>query len=465
MPALVLDVRVHVQEEVRVDLSIFNKVSSNSRPSLYHYRAEGEFKGLRLHLRVEKDGSSILIVNASRVLFLNNTATEHVRLFMQGKNEEEAVKEIRKKFKVDRDEALQDHKDVLFTINTFVKTPDICPISYLGVEKIEPFQKELSAPYRMDLAITYRCNNRCIHCYAGGPHETKELTTRDWFKVLDRIHNIGVPHVIFTGGEPTFRDDLVKLIEHAQRLELVSGLITNGRRLNDKTYLNSLVEAGIDHIQITIESHEENVHDKITGVKGSWKETVQGLKNAIATPIYTLTNTTLNKYNVKDIIKTINFLHELELKQFACNSLIYSGKGTKIVKEFALEESSLEPVLNAIRQQAIKLDMEFIWYTPTQYCTLNPLQLELGIKNCSACNISMCIEPDGTAIPCQSYFKPLGNILKDNWEKIWGHPTCIELRGRKYAPEKCTDCPQLNTCGAGCPLKLQQEEYICCSVS
>jgi radical SAM protein with 4Fe4S-binding SPASM domain len=451
--------------EVLVKMKLPRIFPSKIGRRLLHYRAEGEFQGLRLHLRVEDDGSSILIINASRILFLNRTATEHVYLFMQGKNEEEAAKEIRKKFKVDKETALQDYRDILFVVNTFAKTPDVCPVSYLGVEKVEPFQKELSAPYRMDLALTYRCDNKCIHCYAGGPRETVELTTSEWFRVMDKLHSIGIPHVVFTGGEPTLRDDLVDLIAYTQKLELVSGLVTNGRRLRDATYLNRLVEVGLDHIQITVESHDEQVHDKITGVQGSWRETVQGLKNAIATPIYTLSNTTLNQFNVKDIIKTIDFLYDLGLTQFACNSVIYSGKAPRIAKEFALEEADLEPVINEIKNHALARGMDFTWYTPTQYCVFSPLQLELGIKNCSACRISMCIEPNGVVIPCQSYFTPLGKILTDDWEKIWNNPLCQELRSRAYAPEKCQDCPQLSTCGAGCPLQLQQDGYICDNVS
>ena len=96
--------------------------------------------------------------------------------------------------------------------------------------------------------------------------------------------------------------------------------------------------------------------------------------------------------------------------------------------------------------------MEFIWYTPTQYCVVNPLELELGIKSCSACRISMCIEPNGDVIPCQSYFESLGNILRDDWNQIWNHPTCIELRERKYVSDECRECPQLPECGGGCPL-------------
>jgi radical SAM protein with 4Fe4S-binding SPASM domain len=440
-------------------LGIVDWLKAKPRESLHHLRIEeGDYRGLRLHLRIEKDGSGVLVINASRVVFLNKTATEIVHDFIKGKNEDQTLKSLLKHYKVDAETARKDITETLFAVNSFAKTPNVCPVSYLNVEKIEPFQKELSAPYRMDIALTYRCNNKCIHCYAGGPRQTSELTTKDWFKVIDKLRALGIPQVVFTGGEPTLRDDLATLIAYTQKMELVSGLVTNGRKLKDKAYLQSLIDAGLDHVQITVESHDPKVHDKITGAEGSWNETVQGLRNALASPICTVSNTTLSQYNVNDVEATIEFLHGLEVKQFACNSLIYSGKAPEVAKSFALEETSLEPVLNRIKDKARQLSMEFTWYTPTQYCEVNPLQLELGIKSCSACRINMAIEPDGTVIPCQSYsIAPLGNILKDNWKKIWQNPICIKLRKRKYAPDKCYQCPSLNICGAGCPLKTNTQ--------
>jgi radical SAM protein with 4Fe4S-binding SPASM domain len=434
------------------------------KKGLYHYKATGEWEGLRLHLKVEENGSGVLVINASRVLFLNKSAVEYIYFFIKGATEQEAVKEICKRYNVTAETALNDYKDVLFIVNTFAKTSDICPVSYLGVEKIEPFTTELSAPYRMDLALTYRCNNHCIHCYAGGPRETKELSTEEWFRIIDKLFEIGIPHVTFTGGEPTLREDLPKLVRYAEEKGLVTGLITNGRKLSDSIYVDHLVKAGIDHIQITLESHREEIHDKITGVKGSWKETVEGLKNAIATPVYTLTNTTLNKFNINDIIETIEFIHKLGLNQFACNGLIYSGKAPEVAKDFSISEATLEPLLTRIRDYARTLNMDFIWYTPTQYCVMNPLQLELGIKSCSACRISMCIEPTGNVIPCQSFFKQLGNILTEDWTKIWNHPICKDIRNRKYTPEKCDNCSELSVCGGGCPLTLKQDGFICGNV-
>jgi len=440
-------------------LGIVDWLKAKPRESLHHLRIEeGDYRGLRLHLRIEKDGSGVLVINASRVVFLNKTATEIVHDFIRGKNEDQTLKSLLKRYKVDAETARKDITETLFAVNSFAKSPDVCPVSYLNVEKIEPFQKELSAPYRMDIALTYRCNNKCIHCYAGGPRQTSELTTKEWLRVIDKLHALGIPQVVFTGGEPTLRDDLATLIAYTQKMELVSGLVTNGRKLKDQAYLQSLIDAGLDHVQITVESHDPKVHDKITGANGSWDETVKGLKNALASPIYTVSNTTLSQYNVKNVEATIEFLHGLGAKQFACNSLIYSGKAPEVAKSFALEEASLEPVLNRIKDKARRLSMEFTWYTPTQYCEVNPLHLELGIKSCSACRINMAIEPDGTVIPCQSYsIAPLGNILKDKWRRIWQNPICVKLRERKYAPDKCYQCPSLNICGAGCPLKTNTE--------
>ena len=440
-------------------MGIVDWLKAKPRESLHHLRIEeGDYRGLRLHLRIEKDGSGVLVINASRVVFLNKTATEIVHDFIRGKNEDQTLKSLLKRYKVDAETARKDITETLFAVNSFAKSPDVCPVSYLNVEKIEPFQKELSAPYRMDIALTYRCNNKCIHCYAGGPRQTSELTTKEWLRVIDKLHALGIPQVVFTGGEPTLRDDLATLIAYTQKMELVSGLVTNGRKLKDQAYLQSLIDAGLDHVQITVESHDPKVHDKITGANGSWDETVKGLKNALASPIYTVSNTTLSQYNVKNVEATIEFLHGLGAKQFACNSLIYSGKAPEVAKSFALEEASLEPVLNRIKDKARRLSMEFTWYTPTQYCEVNPLHLELGIKSCSACRINMAIEPDGTVIPCQSYsIAPLGNILKDKWRRIWQNPICVKLRERKYAPDKCYQCPSLNICGAGCPLKTNTE--------
>lgn len=410
---------------------------------------------------MEPDGQGLLIINANTVLYLNETATAHAFYFMQGMTTDEAVAKIRSIYRVNRKTARTDYERLIYTISTLAQTEEICPISFLDLEKVEPFTHELSAPIRVDLALTFRCQNNCSHCYAGGPHETPELTTEQWKEVIDCLHQIGVFILTFTGGEPTLREDLPELLLYGQNKGLVTGLITNGRKLKDKSYVEILEKTGLDFIQVTLESHKPKIHDLMTATKGSWNETVAGIKNIIPTQIYATTNTTLSRHNAPDFLETIDFLKELGVAAFGCNSLIYSGKANEISEEFALPLETLKQLLPKIRDKANHLGLKFLWYTPTQYCQFDPVKLGLGVKSCTAAKINMCIGPNGDVYPCQSYFESLGSILKEDWQKIWNHPLALQLRNREYVEPKCKKCPQLQICGGGCPLELQRNQYLC----
>jgi len=427
----------------------------------YTYRGKGEFAGMSLQLRVQPDGRGVMVINANTVLHLNETATAYTYYFMQGLPESEVLKQIRRIYRVNVTKAKTDYQQLVYKVSTLAHTEKVCPITFLEVEKEEPFSYQYTAPLRMDLALTFRCPNNCIHCYAGGPHETPELNTSQWKEVIDRLGEIGVFIVTFTGGEPTLREDLPELLQYAQNNGMVTGLITNGRKLKDKEYVQTLEQAGLDFAQVTLESYKPQIHDLMTSAKGSWKETVIGIKNAVRSQIYVTTNTTLSKYNAPDFLRTVDYIKELGVAAFGCNSLIYSGKANAVSQKFALPVEELTPLLMKIREKAQQLNLKFLWYTPTQYCRLDPIHLGLGVKSCTAAMINMCVGPNGNVYPCQSYFESLGNILVDKWERIWNHSLAVKIRNREYVEPKCKDCPQLQVCGGGCPLELQDKQYIC----
>jgi radical SAM protein with 4Fe4S-binding SPASM domain len=402
-----------------------------------------------------------MVINANTVLHLNETASAYAYYFMQGLPENDILTKIRRIYRVNQAKAKEDYEKLVYTISTLAGTEKVDPVTFLQVEKEEPFTYQYSAPLRMDLALTFRCQNDCVHCYAGGPHETAELSTEQWQEVIDRLSRIGVFILTFTGGEPTLREDLMELLYYAQTKGMVTGLITNGRRLRQKSYVEKLEKAGLDFVQVTLESHKPKVHDLITGAKGSWKETVAGIRNAAQSEVYVTTNTTLNKHNAQDFLDTIDFIKELNVAAFGCNSLIYSGKANAVSEEFALPLDVLKELLPKIRDKAQQLGQKFLWYTPTQYCRFDPVQLGLGVKSCTAAMINMCVGPSGDVYPCQSYFESLGNILELEWKKIWDNPLAVKLRNREYVEPKCKECPQLQICGGGCPLELLSGEYVC----
>lgn len=426
---------------------------------LYYFKYETDNGYARVHLRIEpgdqqRSPCGTLLINANRVVQLNYTAAILAYFTLAKTPQEMVVKALTQNFQVSPQTASKDYAKFLEEFTSLIAPDGPCPVCDLNLDILPPFSNKPIAPYRMDLALTYRCNNDCLHCYNARPRNYAELSTNQWMTILERLWDIGIPHVVFTGGEPTLRDDLPDLISHAQSIGLITGLNTNGRRLCDKRFVEQLVLSGLDHVQITIESHEPSIHDKIVMAKGAWQQTVKGIVNALDTPLYVMTNTTLLRDNSPYIDQTLDFLSRLGVSTVGLNGLIYSGRGVGCNQ--GLKEHELYAILNIAKSLTQKNQQRLIWYTPTQYCSFDPMELELGVKGCTAALHNMCVEPDGGVIPCQSYYQSLGNILSDAWDAIWNHTLCIALRERRYVNEQCKECLLLAECGGGCPLFEQQ---------
>ena len=416
----------------------------------------------RIHLRVESSGAGVLTLDASRILHLNHTAAEMVKHLTDGLSEAETVDLMARRYRVKRSVLEADLSRILQAVRTLSATDQVCPLSDLGIELIEPFSTAMSAPLRMDLALTYRCQNRCSHCYNQESRSVPELDTAGWRRVLEACESAGIPHVVLTGGEPTLRDDLPALVGYAGELGLVTGLNTNGRRLKDAGYTGALREAGLDHVQITLESADPGLHNALTR-SDSFDETLAGLRESKASGLFTLTNTTLTRVNLPGIENLVDLVAAEGLGTFAVNGMIYSGKG----KSSGIDLTSQEvvPVLETLARLAREKGLRFVWYTPTRYCELNPVEMALGVKQCTAARLSMAVEPDGTVIPCQSYYEGVGNLLTDSWESIWNHPLCLKLRQPQKPLPECEACEHLSLCGGGCPLEVEHRRLYCREVA
>lgn len=427
---------------------------------VYHLRKENAEYQARLHLRINPGGEGILMVNAARIVHLNQTAAEMARYVIEEWPDERIVAAMAKRYRVSKKVLKEDLAKLKEAIECMARGDKRCPISYLGAERVDPFSIDVAVPYRMDLALTYGCDNACAHCYNERPRAGETLSREDFKRVIAKLWGLGIPHICFTGGEPTQYPHLKELIAYAEELGIITGLLTNGRRLADAAYLAGLAEAGLDHVQITIESSVPAIHDKMVGAPGAFQETVQGIRNAVASPVYLVTNTTLTRHNEAGVEELVTFLHELGVEHLAANGIINAGQAKGI--DFALPENELEPILARVQAACARNDITFTWYTPTQYCRFNPLEMDLGAKQCTAAKYNMCIEPDGDVLPCQSYYQPMGNILKDDWDTIFNSELARRIRSHAYAPAKCEGCPDLDVCGAGCPLMLDENRVVCC---
>lgn len=382
---------------------------------LHHYQTPPDAaRQYRLHLRVEEDGRGLLIVNAATVLHLNQTATEYARLLIAGVGEEEAARAIARRYRVSRERARQDYAQLRDHILMLATIPDLCPVTFLGLDRAEPFSAETSAPYRADLALTYRMNEAGALDPEARKRVDRELTTEEWQQILQILWDAGVPHVCFTGGEPTLREDLIPLIQYGEKLGQVTGLLTDGRRLKDRTYLDNLLLAGLDHLQITLISHKPEVHDAVIGKAGAWEETDTGLRNALAGDIYVVAHVVVTAANADSVTETVNYLADLGVPAVALSSPL----GAVPEEERVRLQNALEAAQNAAHAHGLTL----VWDLAAPYSHVNPVEVEAELPREQAARQLLYVEPDGDALPMPGYNVVLGNILRDSWEAIWNHP-------------------------------------------
>jgi len=427
------------------------------KPGTYKYDGTGELSHHRFHLRVDPANKGVLIVDASKLVFLNGTALDYVRCILEGKTNAQADRYMRLRYKhLSKATAEKHYGQIKAQLTEFLKG-NLNVIQTIGTDTYSIGADDLPSPYRMDLALTYKCQNDCGHCY-NETKEKKELKVEQWKSVIEKLWSIGIPHIVFTGGEPTLYKGLEQLIAKSEEHGQITGMITNGRNLRRSGYLKELVRLGLDHVQITVLSHKESTHDRLCCSTGAWKETVEGLKMALAEDLYVSTNSTIMKSNYEEIEETMRFLIGLGVKNIAFNSIIRSGKGED-AEGITFEQ--LSGLLARLRSMATESGVNMIWYSPTPYCEFNPINYGLGIKQCTACSINMAVEPDGTVLPCQSYYEPLGNMLTDNWDTIWNHDLCKSIRERKYLDDRCVSCQLKQVCGGGCPLAQKHGDYMC----
>ena len=355
----------------------------------HHMQAAQDEKPYRLHLRLHKDGSGLLILNASTVLQLNPTAAEYAYHFIKGTAPDEAAKQVATRYRVDRKTALADFNNFIDQIETLISTPDLDPASFLNFERAQPHSTE--STLRLDCALTYRLPESNHTEYAPVKRVDRELTTSEWQSILDKAWQAGIPHIIFTGGEPTLREDLPQLIAHAEKNGQVCGLLTDGLKLADKDYLELLLQTGLDHVMLILQPNEPK----------SWK----AIEIIVPQDLFLTVHLTLNRENVntaKDILQKLAYLDVQNVSLSAADSSLLD------------ELLELQDIANSLR-------LTLRWDLPVPYSVSNPVSIEtVGDEiPAGAGKTWMYIEPDGDVIPAQGEAdKILGNFLRDSWETI-----------------------------------------------
>jgi hypothetical protein len=359
-------------------------------PGLYHYQAppEAEFP-YRLHLRLEPEGNGLLVVNASTVLHLNHTAAEYAYYLVQGLPTSAAARAMARRYRVSGARAQQDFLDFTERIKTLISTQDLDPVQYLDFGRTDPHTTPVSAPLRLDCALTYRLPPGAAAQAAPVERVTQELSTAQWQAVMDKAWAAGIPHVIFTGGEPTLRDDLAELIAHTECVGQVVGVLTDGLRLADPAYLQTLLQSGLDHLMFLLQPANDL----------SW----QALENVLAADLAVTVHLTLTPDLAGSAPAVLAKLQERGVRRLSLTAA----------------SSSLRETLQAARDQAAQLALSLVWDLPVPYSGFNPIALETETAVSGAGRTWLYVEPDGDVLPAQGQNRVLGNLVSQPWAELW----------------------------------------------
>ena len=300
----------------------------------------------------------------------------------------------------------------------------------------------MSIPLSVHLDVTYRCNERCVHCYLD--HDDHgEMTTAEIKDLLDQIAAAGTFFLTFSGGEVFLRKDFLELVEYARNLMFNVKIKTNAVLIREKE-AKRLRELGVEQINISVYSHRAEVHDAITLVKGSWERSIRAIKFLKEQGL---------KVTIANVLMTHNMDDYLGAKQLAQDLGVGYQLDPTITPKMDGDRSLLALRVSGEQIHKVFRDDNVVG-NAVEFCAPPPApgdDIMDGIP-CSAGHSACYVSPYGDVYPCVQFPLPSGNVRQIKFLDIWNHsPELKEVRTiRARDLTVCSGCSHVGTC-TRCP--------------
>ena len=310
------------------------------------------------------------------------------------------------------------------------------------VEQMNTRALELGVPLSVHFDVTYRCNERCVHCYLD--HDDHgEMTTVEICEVVDQLSDAGVFFLTFSGGEVLVRRDFFEILAHARARLFNVKVKTNGVLISE-TAAGRLAELGVQDVQISVYSDRPEVHDGITKVPGSFARTVEGVRLLKAHGIKVTIANILMRQNLSDYDGVHELAGSLGAHYTLDPTITPMMDGDRSVLKFRIPGAELEKVF---RETKLVGNVEEFCAPP------QPVGEEVmeGLP-CSAGHTACYISPYGDVFPCVQFPLLSGNVRRQRFIDIWRHsPQLNEVRSiRARDLTTCSGCGHVGSC-TRCP--------------
>ena len=298
-------------------------------------------------------------------------------------------------------------------------------------------------PLSVQLDLTYRCNERCVHCYLD--HDDHgEMTTAEIKHLLDEMADAGVFVLSLSGGEIFLRKDLFEIIEYARfERQFCVKLKTNAIMIREREAAR-LREIGIESIQISIYSHRPEVHDGITLVPGSLQRSIAAARFLKSQGLRVIFANVLMIQNAQDYRGVRALAEELGVESTLDPTITPMMDGDRSVLSLGADQKTLRGVF---RDQGLVGDVD-------EFCAVAAPGDEdsLSALPCSAAHTACYVSPYGDVFPCVQFPLPTGNVRTQKFLDIWRHSEKMnEVRSIRLKDlTTCPSCSHVNSC-TRCP--------------
>jgi PqqA peptide cyclase len=306
-------------------------------------------------------------------------------------------------------------------------------------------------PLALIAEITHRCPLHCVYC--SNPLElaavSSELSTKEWVDVFQQAGKLGMLHAHFTGGEPLARPDLVELIDAARGAGLYTNLITSGLGLGEAR-LQALVDAGLDHIQISFQDSREDSANWIAGAKAhAHKIELSRLirQHKIAFTV----NLVIHRQNIDHLEEMIAFIEQLAPERMEIANTQYYGWALRnraaLIPTRAQIDKAVATVEAAEKRLAGRIRIDSV--VPDYYARYPKACMGGWGRRL------MLINPAGRVLPCHAAEIIPGlefeNVREKSLEFIWQESLSFQrFRGEEWMPEPCRSCERRTEDFGGC---------------
>jgi len=300
-----------------------------------------------------------------------------------------------------------------------------------------------NVPLSVQLDLTYRCNERCVHCYLD--HDDHgEMTTAEIKHLLDEMADAGVFVLSLSGGEIFLRKDLFEILEYARfQRQFCVKLKTNAIMIREREAAR-LKEIGVESIQISIYSHRPEVHDGITLVPGSLQRSLTAARFLKSQGLRVIFANVLMTENAQDYRGVISLAEELGVESTLDPTVTPMMDGDRSVLSLGADQATLRGVF---RDQGLVGDVN-------EFCAIPAPADEdsLAALPCSAGHTACYVSPYGDVFPCVQFPLPTGNVRKQKFIDIWRHSEKMnEVRAIRLKDlTTCTSCTHVTSC-TRCP--------------